>query len=363
MKMYLKNRLCISALGYNRVIVYDLNRSDYYFIPIEIHEIIETDEVIYSQNLDKDWEEFLLEKEILFEISIQNEREMFPSVSKKYEVPNLLTSIILHENVTKENLDYFQSLHIPNIAVIVDKFNLTFIIELLKKITKLEVDSVYLYLTEQNGKFYRDDFIPLNSISQLNNVYLFNGSTLAHTGKNNKEYNPINILPIPYSFELFLSTSLPEKMQVNYNHFFESYNFHNYYNQKAYIDKDGNLKNGINSNQTFGNVNEMTENDFLRIIDSVEFQKLWTINKKDTLICQDCEFRYMCTDPREPLYDKVLNKWYHKTECTYNPYISKWKHEENYTNLADCGIVLDPENHAFSIDKKKLTAVFNDIWN
>lgn len=332
MKLYLRSRLCIPILGYNRGIIYDLNRFDYYFIPTEIHEIIETDDVIHSQLLDENWKEFLVEKEIIFEIENADEREMFPSVSKKYEVPNKLTSIIMHDNVTNENLDCFRTLHILNIAVIVEKFNLQKTAELLRKIMELEVDSVYLYLTEPNRVFHRNNFSPMNGISQLHNVYLLNDSVLAD--KNNEKYSPINVISLPYSLEMYASASFPEKMQINYNHFFESYNYHNYYNQKVYIDKFGNMKNGINCEQIFGNINEMTERDFLEIIDSEEFQKFWTINKKKTLVCQDCEFRYICTDCRAYTEKTSTNNERldvsKPLKCGYNPYTVEW--EEWSTN-------------------------------
>src|SRR5690606_17805711 len=116
---------------------------------------------------------------------------------------NKLTSIIMHDNVTNENLDCFRTLHILNIAVIVEKFNLQKTAELLRKIMELEVDSVYLYLTEPNRVFHRNNFSPMNGISQLHNVYLLNGSVLAD--KNNEKYSPINVISLPYSLEMYAS--------------------------------------------------------------------------------------------------------------------------------------------------------------
>lgn len=60
------------------------------------------------------------------------------------------------------------------------------------------------------------------------------------------------------------------------------------------------------------------------VVSSKEFQRLWNVKKDDVKVCQDCEYRYVCTDCRafienpEDLHSKPL-------KCGYNPYTNEWE--------------------------------------
>ena len=78
--------------------------------------------------------------------------------------------------------------------------------------------------------------------------------------------------------------------------------------------------------ESFGNIKDTTLKEALN---KKGFKKLWNINKDKIKVCQDCEFRYICTDCRayienpEDIYSKPL-------KCGYNPYTAEW--EEWSTN-------------------------------
>ena len=71
-------------------------------------------------------------------------------------------------------------------------------------------------------------------------------------------------------------------------------------------------------------------------------------------MCKDCEFRNICVDIRVP-YKRVENEWYHKSECNYNPYISKWKGEKDYLPIALCGVISN--ENGFTIDHKLIANI------
>ena len=64
---------------------------------------------------------------------------------------------------------------------------------------------------------------------------------------------------------------------------------------------------------------------------------------KDAIkICQDCEFRHICTDCRAYL-DNPKDLYSHPAKCTYNPYQAKWKNEEGYIPVTEMSLI-DIEN-------------------
>jgi hypothetical protein len=63
-------------------------------------------------------------------------------------------------------------------------------------------------------------------------------------------------------------------------------------------------------------------------INNDNFKTLWSINKDSTLICRDCEFRYICTDCRAYLMDPdLINS--KPLKCSYDPYLAKWLNEND----------------------------------
>ena len=60
------------------------------------------------------------------------------------------------------------------------------------------------------------------------------------------------------------------------------------------------------------------------MLENSDLKKYWFINKDKISVCQDCEFRHVCTDCRayienpEDLYSKPL-------KCGYDPYANVWE--------------------------------------
>jgi radical SAM protein with 4Fe4S-binding SPASM domain len=73
-------------------------------------------------------------------------------------------------------------------------------------------------------------------------------------------------------------------------------------------------------NIKYGKIQEQSLSDIIKL---PEFQQYWSINKNQIKICQDCEFRYICTDCRALIEDK--NNIYSKPKfCNYDPYTATW---------------------------------------
>lgn len=102
--------------------------------------------------------------------------------------------------------------------------------------------------------------------------------------------------------------------------FMENMLFNGCLNRKISIDENGNIKNCPSMQKSYGNI----EDDKIeKIIQFTSFKKLWNLKKDDIKKCQDCEYRYVCTDCRayledpDDIYSKPL-------KCQYDPYTGNW---------------------------------------
>jgi hypothetical protein len=147
---------------------------------------------------------------------------------------------------------------------------------------------------------------------------------------------------------------------VNHQVYKESQKHHTYFNRKLYIGEKGEIKNAPECEEIFGYIQDIEDiNEIKKIIEKPEFQKYWYVHKEICDVCKDCEFRHMCVDNRLP-YKRKENEWYHKVECNYNPFICKWKGEEGYRTLAECGVISN-ENE-YTIDHERIAKINEELW-
>lgn len=356
-KSYLRNQLCIPVMGYNRAIIYDLGRKDYYFISNAHYQILNTDSLINFDMIADPSERaefinFLLDLEIIFEVASAREEKRFPKLSKVLHQVNELTHAVVHVSISTNFINFISETQLQNLSIISPRLN-DDLIKLLKSFAHLEIDSIYLYIetfdTEDFDQYERE----LAGQTALFSVNFFGLDNPQTKLKDNIYYNYFT-----ESFGDYQELLTTDKLFVNQDFFLEAYNRHTYYNGKIYIDRSGNIKNGLNNIKSFGNINLMDHHEFHHTISSKLFLELGHIRKEETLICQHCEFRYMCTDARIP--EKGTAYWLHLVECVYNPYISKWNNEEGYLTLEESGITVSASGCI--IDKDKLSETFNKIW-
>ncbi len=112
-------------------------------------------------------------------------------------------------------------------------------------------------------------------------------------------------------------------MNVNITFYNEALKYHSFFNQKVTIAPNGDIKNSPNQNVSFGNI---LKDRLSTVVNRKDFQILWNVKKDETLICKECEFRYMCLDTRIPI-KKGGKFWFHDEECNYNPKTKIWKNE------------------------------------
>jgi len=147
-----------------------------------------------------------------------------------------------------------------------------------------------------------------------------------------------------------------QSLIVNMSLYTESLHYNTFYNRKLSIDKNGNIKNYLTQKESFGNIFSDKIED---VILKKSFQKVWKVKKDLIDVCKECEFRYMCVDSRFPLL-RHKGSFYHSKECSYNPYICKWKNEEGYVPVTECGTFA--KEIGFVLDKEKIEELNKKIW-
>jgi radical SAM protein with 4Fe4S-binding SPASM domain len=75
--------------------------------------------------------------------------------------------------------------------------------------------------------------------------------------------------------------------------------------------------------QSYGNIATTSLQETLL---QQNFKDLWYINKDQIKVCQDCEFRYLCTDCRA-FITTPEDKFSKPSKCTYNPYTGEWQND------------------------------------
>ncbi len=229
---------------------------------------------------------------------------------------------------------------------------------MLREISKSEVDSICIYLLEENVSYNYEMFKELSKIDSLFNIYVFN-SNCSLEGV--PDYLLFKIKEVNMSFLDYSKNVFPGKFNINTDLFFEANNFNPYYNGKLYIDELGQVKNGLFTEKVFGNINKLRIGDLISVVNSDSFRFLWNANKKDTLVCCQCEFRFMCIDSRNT-FKAESSLWIHDSECNYNPYISTWKYEEGYINLLETGIDIDLYKGSIKVNETKIKKAFSNVW-
>ncbi len=133
-----------------------------------------------------------------------------------------------------------------------------------------------------------------------------------------------------------------EKFAISLPFYTESLIHNTCLNRKISIDSKGFIKNCPSFQTTFGNVNDtIIEN----IIEDPSFKKSWNIAKNAIKVCQDCEFRHICSDCRA-FTEKPEDDLSKPLKCGYDPYNGTWN---EWTDLSK-------NLEVFQFYKKKLTS-------
>ena len=323
---------CILVNGCNRSCIYDLQRGDFDYIPNSLFEILNNTKNItfekllnsYDNQEDKEnlaeYFNFLYENEYIFFSKLDN--SLFPALPIKFNRPYRISTLV----IDIDNTD-LESLQIIKENIINSKVECLVI-----RIINSDYENILSTLSTFDGIPTRiiQLFISKNVAidnSQIDNILEVNNRTsLIIKSTDDEEYQK------DFLKGHFISTNRDiinnrigikdvSDFAINMDLYIESKLHNSFYNKRTYINSNGDIFRHEYDEKCFGNIADVEIRD---ILNNEEFKEYWNIKKDEIEVCQNCEYRYMCTDNRLPI-KKTNNLWGFDKECNYNPYTSTWE--------------------------------------
>ncbi len=333
--------------GSARSVITDLSRGNYHFIPNYLYDILIESNGVYNiqeiknkffkKDLDlfNEYFDFLIKNDYI--IDIPNElRGNFPKMKFYFEYPFVLENIYFV--VTKSNIPKIINLFKEEIVDITK--NYTYLIS--NEVTKKEIIGLLDVVTTCTVAYHK----------------LIMNKTV------NIDYKLVEILSFEENIDdaFFEKKTLRETFPKFHNNivlYTEATNHHTFFNRSVFINSKGLILGHYADKSNYGSIYKVSKEQFIEIIQNENIQKFWNIPKNTVSVCKDCELRMMCIDLRIPCsYDGIL--YTHKEECSYNPYIAKWKKEKGYLSIEELGHF--DVNHIFVPDYSKINEINKKIW-
>lgn len=328
--------------GFTRTMLVDTARKTLYFIDNTYYDLFEEfrnrkiDEIYQMMEDDFDRQEF--EKFISYLISnelatIVDEIECFPPMPIYWDSPCIINNAIIDVGKNLHDFDkIFKELNLLGCRHLQIRAYHTLALQEIEEILDLyetnDFRSIEIYTKFQNG---------LTSFAQLEKIqkkyqYL---SLVVHSAPMDELIinTPSPELPLwKLGSILFLQqhiTSCDACGIINQKSFYaptlelfsENQLFNGCLNRKISIDVEGGIKNCPSMVKSYGNI---TEQSLTQVALMENFQFVWGINKNKIKVCQDCEYRAVCTDCRAYL-DNPADMFSKPLKCNYDPYSGVWQ--------------------------------------
>ena len=338
MMKYTLQSECFPVSGKMRGVIYDLGRTGYDLIPVDLAYFLKENRQFYANQLKGKDEEsfgnyltFLLENEYIFPVE-ENEMDLFIPNEIVWEVPHHITNTYL--TLGEKNIAHF-----PKILKCIEKVLCPHLFIEINHIDKDQFPTTLLHLNDKGFKScsLAIDYTLLGSIDEsffkkvfeipcIAEVFIYN-----YEGKKGIDYYGSR----GFYKKLIKSTAsmdarrnaeqLRSSFMVNRSLFYESKNYNNYYYKKLFISKNGEIQNQKDT-EAFGNIaDEDILNRIVPIVNSKSFTAIGKVKKDQIQVCKDCEFRYMCVDDRTPELTAIDNEYKHDSTCAYDPYSCSWE--------------------------------------
>jgi len=101
--------------------------------------------------------------------------------------------------------------------------------------------------------------------------------------------------------------------------FTEAQEYNPFFNLKVCVSKEGEFKNDLSLEESFGNFRSRSLEDLLK---DEGFKRLWNISNDEIEKCKDCQYRYQCQSNSDIIEEN--NKYFKVDTCNYNPYENVW---------------------------------------
>lgn len=334
---------CLITKGHSRALLTDSQRGRFDLIPNDMLDFIENAKLYSIKTLFKlygaenkeiveSYVSYILDNEYGF-LANEKIRHNFPKIKVDWKNPSTITNSIIDIKDFELTKTYFEHIisqlnDLQCEAVQIRSYiplNFEQLEYLANCVKRTSIEHLEIYIKD-NAE------IPLNTLITLLQQHTKISNLIVHTATKNEEYDVIKKLSSIYHTTQALTDEtccgLVEKQYFNAvkSHYMEAHFHNSCLNRKISVDANGEIKNCPSMQTSYGNV---ADTSLAEIITNENFTSVWDLKKDFILTCQDCEFRYVCTDCRayvedpENLYAKPL-------KCGYDPYTNEWSDwEEN----------------------------------
>lgn len=327
---------CIPVKGYRRSIIFDLHTNKIIPIPNILFEILTTHENKTIPQLISHYghanaeiiEEYFayLKRDNLIQEVHKDQTENYPKISRDWHYPAHITNGQLeYNNFAQYNtiLNQLNTLNCQLLQTRYDTFHPSQIEREISLFNSTNIANLELVFTNDISKKLHQLEKLLSKSNRITKIFVFD--TVSSKIINKQIYKGGKIVFLKNGIEKSCGHINPQNFNYHPKFFTESQKYNSCLNRKVCIDKKGDIKNCLYMDETFGNI---ATKKIKTVLNDKSFTKYWEITKDDIEHCSNCEFRYICMDCRA--FRMKTNLLSQPKNCTYNPYIAKWPHEEGY---------------------------------
>lgn len=346
---YILSADCIPVKGYLRSIIIDLGRNKYFYIPNHLNELLADEKQIDNlinemgeEGVYKDYFKFLVDNEILLKVP-EAHKHLFPKISESWEhyAPIMRCYYEVCPEYNIEILKKLEESDLFELNIIATFENLNLVID---SLADFYFQTVNIYIDNDCN-----DIIEIKEYLQKHpDYYFFMKNSIVKENQNKDFGNLFFVNSFPYE------ESIKQKsFHVTISLYTESIKHNSYYNGTIFI-RGGNILNTWNGLKHKG---IFLDYELSNIHKDSYFKNLWNVSKDMITVCKDCEYRNICIDNRV-IHNRV-GYYYFEKDCNYNPFISKWRGENGFVSIHDCGELI---KNKYYPDLKIINQLYKELW-
>jgi SPASM domain peptide maturase of grasp-with-spasm system len=323
---------CVPVQGARRTVVVDTQRGAHFFIPNDLHTLLGPQQCLdlpvlratYPQHeaIIDQYVTFLLQQELAF---FTDEPERFPVLDLSFRTPEPITNAII-------DLDAASDFDLRPLVAQLDALKCKALqlrlshaqtcpelTELLALFGDSLLRSIEVYVP-YDATYTRPALEALSrAVPRLTTLYLHGAAANAAHWYRRFNLRVVYVQPL-LTFPSCCGVVAPHYFTHSIGHLTEAVSHNSCLNRKIAVDARGDIKNCPSMRQAYGNVRTTTLGQAAA---QPQFAAVGSIAKSQVKVCQDCEFRLVCTDCRAYLEDPAdhLSK---PLKCGYDPYTAQW---------------------------------------
>jgi SPASM domain peptide maturase of grasp-with-spasm system len=331
---YLLYASCIPVSGARHKIICDLQRNGYVPVPDGLYEILtehrgkthDAVKAVYDHQYDEvidGYFEMLVQHEFAFATTNPG---LFPELDQQWHTPFPVFNGILDRDGGSEYdlhsaIRQLSGIHCKYLQLrFFDTIDCTGLTKLLLYFEEIRSATIGVeILVPASPRFTDEDARELlKTFDRLNKITL-HGSAGAFGIEEVRKKRFLISMPGRVDSETHCGVIDPGLFSINIKAFTEAKKFNSCLNGKVSVDRRGYIRNCPSMREDFGH---LSETSLAEATGHPDFRAQWTVTKDAVKVCQDCEFRYICTDCRAYTHNDEANG--KPLKCGYDPYTGEW---------------------------------------